>query len=237
MKTSLKVFASFVLLCAACLLQAADSKPVARVISILDVETDDPVGYATWLAQYNEIAKAKLNIDGYLRIYQSFFDGRGTGRVRVAVAAASAAELTKNNLALENDPAILRNAEHLRNLRKMGSRVLYQAIRFDGANPKGASNFNTLANVTDEPGYLKALDQLRMIFDSNGLKDAKISAYRTLAGRTDHTHRITISLPSPDRLAVFLDLAGTNPQLNDWVASSAKYRTVVSNTTSREITK
>jgi hypothetical protein len=39
------------------------------------------------------------------------------------------------------------------------------------------------------------------------------------------------------RLAAFLDLVGTNQQLAEWIASSAKYRTVVANSTSREITK
>ena len=91
--------------------------------------------------------------------------------------------------------------------------------------------------VTDEAAYLKALDQLRSIYDSLGLKDAKINAYRTMAGRTDHTHRISISAPTPERLAAFIDLAGTNPQVAEWMASSAKLRTVVSNMTAREITK
>ncbi|MBI4623407.1 MAG: hypothetical protein HY736_09360 [Verrucomicrobia bacterium] len=83
----------------------------------------------------------------------------------------------------------------------------------------------------------KALDQLRVIFDASGLKDAKINAYRVLAGRTDHTHRIAISAPSPERLAAFLDLMANNQQLAEWVANSAKYRTVVANSTAREITK
>jgi hypothetical protein len=91
--------------------------------------------------------------------------------------------------------------------------------------------------VTDEAGYLQAIQQLRGIFDALGLKDAKISVYRVLAGRTDHSHRITISTPSAERLAAFLDLAATNPQLTTWVANSAKFRSVVANMTSREITK
>jgi hypothetical protein len=40
-----------------------------------------------------------------------------------------------------------------------------------------------------------------------------------------------------DRLAAFLDAAGTNAQLQAWVAASAKYRTVVGNYSSREISK
>ena len=40
MKITIKVFASLVTLFAACLVHAADSKPIARVISVQDVETD-----------------------------------------------------------------------------------------------------------------------------------------------------------------------------------------------------
>lgn len=237
MNTTRKVLASLVTLLAACLMHAADMKPVARVMTIIDVETDDPSGYATWIAQYNAIAKAKIGVDGYLRVYQSYFDGRGVGRVRVATSGANVAEMAKNAMTLENEPAILELNTHLRQVRKMGARVLYQAIRFEGALPKGQATYTTLANVTDEAGYLQALDQLRSIMDAAGLKDIKIGAYRVLAGRTDHTHRITMGCPNMERLAAFLDQAGTNPQVQAWVAASAKYRTVVSNYTSREISK
>jgi hypothetical protein len=237
MKMIRPLLASIVTLLAAGFALAADQKPIARVIAILEVETDDPSGYATWIKQYNEIAKAKLKVDQYLRVYQSVFDGTATGRVRVVTAASNAAELMKNAAALENDPAILENRDHLRAIRKMGARVLYQAVRFDGTNPRGAANYNTLAMVTDEAGYLKALEELRGIFDANGLKDAKLSVYRVMAGRANHTHRVTISLPSPERLAAFLDFSAANAQAQDWIARSAKFRSVVSNTTSREITK
>ena len=236
MKSPCKVFASLVTLLAACLVHAADSKPIARVMSIVDIETDDPSGYATWLAKTNEIAKAKLGVDNYLRVYQSVFDGRSVGKVRAVTSASSVAELMKNAAVIENDPAARENRDHLRVLRKQGARLLYQAVRFDGP-VKNASVSTTLVTVTDEPGYLKALDQLRAIFDGLGLKDAKIGAYRVLSGRTDHTHRVSINLPSPERLAAFIDLVATNQQLADWLASSAKYRTVVANFTSREITK
>jgi hypothetical protein len=125
----------------------------------------------------------------------------------------------------------------MRAIRKIGTRVLYQAIYSDGPSPSGAHNYNTLAMVTDEAGYLEAIKRLRAVFDSIGLKDVKITVYRTLAGFTDHSHRITINTPSAERLAAFLDLVGSNSQLREWLASSAKFRTVVANTTSREITK
>lgn len=236
MKTLRQVFASIVTLLAACLVHAADSKPVARVMSIVDIETDDPAGYAAWLAKTNDVAKAQLGIDNYLRVYQSVFDGKGTSRVRAVTSAATVADLMKNAAVIEGDPEARENRDRLRAIRKQGPRVLYQAIRYDGP-VKNSWTYTTLANVTDEAGYLKALDQLRSIFDGIGMKDAKISAYRVLAGRTDHTHRITISAASAEQIAKSLDLAATHPQLAEWLANAAKYRTVVANIMSREITK
>ncbi len=237
MKMLRPILASLATLFLACALHAADAKPIARVMTILDVETDDPIGYATWLKEYNEIAKAKTGADNLLRVFQTVFDGRRTGNVRVSVSASSVAELTKLTSALEGDPAIARNVDHLRAIRKMGPRALYQAVRFEGPSPRGAHNYVTFANVTDEAGYLAALDELRLVFDAAGLKDVKIAAYRTIAGRLDHTHRVTLSAPNGERLAAFMDAAATNPKLLDWLARSAKFRTVVANTTSREITK
>lgn len=225
------------LLAASLALAAAEPKQASRVIGILEVDTDDPVAYATWLKQYNEIAKAKVGVDPYLRVYQSVFDSRATGHVRVVTSAATIAELMKAMQALENDPAIIANRDHLRSIRKTGARILYQAIRFEGPNPRGSHNFNSLLTVSDEPGYLQAIGELRRLFDSGGFKDAKIAVYRAVAGRTDHSHRVTISLPSAERLAALLDYVGSDQQVGQWLANSAKLRTVVANNTSREITK
>jgi hypothetical protein len=237
MKIITKPFAFIATLAAVCCLQAADPQSTGRAIAILDVETDDPAAYATLMAKYNEAAKAKLNIDNYVRIYQSLYDGRGTGRVRAVSGAASISELMKNAATLEADPAIMALTEKMKSMRKRGPRVLYHSVRYEGVNAKGAWNYNTLAVVNDEAGYLKAIDDLRGIFDANGLKDVKIAVYRVAAGRADHTHRITINANSSERLGAFLDAASTNPQLQKWQADSAKLRTVVATTTSREITK
>ncbi len=236
MNTTRKVWASFVMLLAACYAPAAETKPIARVMSIIEVETDDPVGYATWISQYNQVAKAKLGIDQYLRVYESQMDGERSGRVRAVVAASSVAELTKNAVALETDAGFVQNRQHLGHIRKTGARVLYQAVRWDGPTKNGW-NYNTLANVMDEAAYLKALEQLRGILDNIGLKDVKLAAYRVIAGKSDHTHRITVSTPSPDRLAALLDSMVGNAQVSEWLANTAKLRSVVANSTSREITK
>jgi hypothetical protein len=234
-KTS-KVLASLLALFTAGLLFAADSKPIARVIAVTEVETDDPTGYAMWLGKLNETAKSKLGLEQYLRVYVTGFDGHHTGSVRYVAVGESAAALQKNSSALENDPAMMETREHLRGIRKIGSRTLYQAVRFEGTH-KTNHTYTTLAVLSDEGAYLTALDQLRAIFDQGGMKDAKINVYRAIAGRTTHSHRISIALPSPERLAAFLDFVGTNARSAEWIASVAKVRTVVSNSTAREITK
>jgi len=114
--------------------------------------------------------------------------------------------------------------------------VLYQAVRFDGTNKNGYV-YTTLAAVTDEAGYLKSLDGLRAVLDRGGFKDTKINVYRALAGRTTHTHRVAISVPSAERLAALLDFLASDAPTAEWLASAAKFRTVVSNSTAREITK
>jgi hypothetical protein len=236
MNITRKVLASVVTLCAASFLPAADSKPIDRVMAVTEIETDDATVYASWLANYNAAAKSKVGADRYVRVFETMMDGRKTGRVRIVVVGKSVAELTRNTALLENDLAAAQARSRSDKIREFGARMLYKCVRFDGSDPNSAV-YTTLAVVNDEPGYLKALDQLRTLFDANGFKDAKINAYRILAGRTDHSHRISIGLPNVDRLAAFLDFTGSSPAAAEWIANSAKFRTVVSNTTARDITK
>ena len=232
----LKAFASFAMLAAVCCLHAADTQPATRAISVVDIETDDPAGYAGLIAKYNEAAKARLKVDNYIRVYESGFDSRTHGRVRAVISAPTISELMKNLQAMETEPAIVQLLGQLRGVRKMGARVLYRSVRFEGPAPKGAWNYNTLATVTDEEGYLKAIEELRSIFDAAGFKDVKMSVYRVVVGAADHTHRITISTPSQERLAAFLDSASSS-EVRRWMAGAARLRTVVATSTSREITK
>ena len=236
MKIARQVFASLVALVAVCLVQAADSKAVARVMAITDIETDDAVGYAAWQSQANAIIKAKLGIDTYYHVYVSNFDGAKSGSVRSVVSAESVAALVKNNTAIAADAELRAIADHTRVIRKTGARVLNQGIRFDGAL-KGGYVYTTTLRVTDEAGYLKALDGLRALFDAKGFQDAKINAYRVLAGRTNYTHRVSIGVPTNPRLAALLDLLAGDAQMAAWLAETAKYRTVVGNTTAHDITK
>lgn len=234
MKPSCKVIAAALALFASSLLFAAE--PIKRVMVVTDVETDDPTGYAAWIAKSNEAAKAKFGAETYLRVYQSVMDGTRTGSVRVVAIGDSVATLTKITAGLEADPAMNEVRDHFRAIRKLGGRTLYQCVRFDGSHPKN-SVYTTIANLADEAAYLTALNQLRSIFDQGGFKDAKINVYRVVAGRTNHTHRISIGLPSGERLAAFLDFVATDAKGAEWIASQAKNRTVVANMTAQEITK
>ena len=75
------------------------------------------------------------------------------------------------------------------------------------------------------------------MFDSHGFQDAKINAYRVLAGRTNFSHRVTLSLPSNERLAALLDFVATDGSMAEWLAGAAKFRTVVTSSTAHDITK
>jgi len=57
------------------------------------------------------------------------------------------------------------------------------------------------------------------------------------AGLSNHTHRIAINSPNPERFAALLDFFASDSKMTEWRESAAKYRTVVSNSTSHEITK
>lgn len=236
MKTTRKVLASIVALLAACLVQAADMKPVARVTVITDIETEDIGGYVAWVAKANEFVKAKVGVDTFYHVYTTNFDGTKTSSVRLVSSAESVVALNKIATAINGDPAFREITDRYRAIRKNGARVLNQGVRFDGSY-KDAWVYTTLLKVTDEAGYLKALDGLRALFDAKDLKDAKINAYRVLAGRTNYTHRVSISVPTSDRLAAMMDFLASDASMAAWLADTAKYRTVVSNTTAHDVTK
>jgi len=237
MNRSLKLLASLLTLSAAGLLHGApEAKLILPVISIQQVVTKDPTTYAMWIARNNEVIKGKLGVEKFFHVYLGQAAGEDAGAVFAVMAADSFATLTKSWQAVQDDPAAAESRSHLNAIRDLGHRTLLKAVRYDGANP-GASLFNTLALLSDEAGYLKATDQLRLLLDTHDLKDAKINVYRVTAGRCTYSHLVSINLPSEERLAVFLDAMTTEPAFADWVAAAGKYRTVVRNGTYREITR
>lgn len=227
---------SLTLVTAAVSLLAADPKPVPPVINVQEVETDDATTYAMWVARSNEVAKAKLGVDRYIRVYVAQTAGEESGAVFAVSGADSFATMQKNMAAMSDAPELNENRTSMPRIRTLGAARSMKAVRYDGSHP-GAFLYNTQAVVNDEAGYLKALDGLRALFDANGLKDARINCYRVVAGRDDFTHLISINLPSAESRAVLLDAAASAPWLAEWIAGSAKYRTVVRNGTYREITR
>ena len=96
MKIHRMLFASIMTLLVACLVHAADSKPIARVTSITDIQTDDASSYASWIDKANEIVKAKLGIDTYYHVYSTAYDGTKTGSVRLVVVAETRSHTSRN---------------------------------------------------------------------------------------------------------------------------------------------
>ena len=137
---------------------------------------------------------------------------------------------------LKNYPEMDVLLAELRGTRHLGSSVLYKAVRNDGVYEGGAV-FNTSVSCSDEPAYLKALDDLKAIFDANGFKDTKINLYREISGRTTSTHLVVISVPSQLRVAELLDALSDKELLKDWYVTAAKIRTSHANGTYHEITK
>jgi len=233
----MKLLASLLALVIGSSLQAAtETKPALPVISIQQVETEDATTYAMWIARNNEAAKAKLGVEKFYRVYQGQAAGKDSGVVFAVVGADSFATLAKNAAILADEPALVESRVHLSAIRETKSQTNLKAVRYDGTHA-GAFLYNTWALISDEAAYLKALGELRVLFDSHDLKDIKINAYRVIAGRTDASHLVSLNAPTAEKRAALLDALATESWVADWLVTTAKSRTVVRNGTYREITR
>lgn len=214
----------------------SQTAPALPVIAIQQVDAADSTTYAMWVARNNELVKAKLGIDKFVRVYIGVAAGDESGTLLAVRRADSFATLSNNWQAVMADPAFAENRASMDAIRELGSQTLLKALRFDGTNPD-AWLLNTQVIVSDEAGYMKALEGLRALYDRNGLQDAKINAYRVAAGRGKYSHLISINTPSAERLAAVLDTVSTAPWMAEWLADTAQYRTIVRNGTYREITR
>ncbi|MGA2018204.1 MAG: hypothetical protein ABSH26_14750 [Opitutaceae bacterium] len=240
MKMSLKHAAALLPLFAACCATAANdagssSAPQMPVASVQVVTTEDSSGYATWVAMANEKFKAAGGPDHFTHVYQGVFAGEETGAVFAVRFADSAVALAKDSEAIMKLPERHELMEHLGAIRKLGPSILLQAVHFEGTYD-GEWVLVTDAMVKDEAAYIKALGELRALFDSHGLKDIKINAYRVVAGRSNHSHEVVICAPSEERSAAMID-SESSPWMTDWLAGVAGVRTVVHNGIYREISK
>ena len=238
---TLKHAAALLPLIAACYATAADdaaAKPAAPQLPVVYVQsltTDDPSGYATWVAKGNENFKASGGPEHFTHVYQGVIAGDETGMVYAVRFGDSAVALAQNSEALMKVPESRDIQGHLREIRKLGSSSMLKAVRFDGGYD-GEWLFITDSQVKDEAAYAKALGDLRGLFDSHGLKDIKINLLRVIAGRSNHTHEVVISAPSQERISATLD-ALSEPWMNDWLAGIADVRKVIHNGIYHEISK
>lgn len=234
MKTSSLIPPLLFLVLVSCL-PAAETVYPKRVTAILEVEARDVDAYVQRISDFNASVKSKVKKDTFIRVFQTTFDSKKSGHLRVVTDAPSITELSETAELVETELRSLRR--ELDPARTTSARVLYQAVRVDGSGGKGGANYTTCISMTDEKGYMTALNSLRTILDANGMKDIRISLYRAIAGRSEHTHLAILGAPTIGRLSEFLDFIATNEKAAEWIASSAKYRTVVSNFVARDITK
>jgi hypothetical protein len=240
MKLTLKHAAALLPLVAACYATAADdagskAAPQMPVVSVQVVTTEDPSGYATWVAKANQDFKTAGGPDRYTHVYQGVVAGEDTGRVFAVRFGDSAVTLARNSDALMKLPERHEIMEHLGAIRKLGPSLMLKAVYYEGGYD-GEWLFITDSQVKDEAAYIKALGELRGLFDSHGLKDIKINLFRVIVGRSAHSHEVVVSAPSEERNAASLD-AMTTPWMADWLAGLVNVRTVVANGTYREISK
>jgi hypothetical protein len=200
------------------------------------VSTDDAEAYALKLVKGNELIKAKAGYDRLRHVWVGDYAGDDNPTVWVVSQFPSAQAANEFQEKLHGDAEVRAFLAELKPIRKLGGTYLYKAARLDGMYEGGAV-FNTSITCTDEAAYLKALDGLKVIFEANGFKDARINLWRLVSGRTVATHLVVIALPSRARVGALLDLITDQGVLKDWYTLASKSRTSVGNGTYHEITK
>lgn len=235
MKTKLRALLLPAILAMTFPLLHAETK-VSPAVVIQMIETEKPDEYLELLAKSNVRIKPLTGIDQLRRAWRGDFAGQDSHRLIVSSAYESAAAgvFVADKIAQDAEMAGL--LREFATLRKLGPSHLLKGVRWEGVHAGGAV-LNTSINLTDEPAYLKLMDDLRVLFDANGFKDAKLNLLRYMAGREDSTHLVVISLPSQVRVAELIDATTDTDLLKQWNAAAAKIRTTVRNGTYHEVTK
>src|SRR5208283_1197139 len=130
------------------------------------VTTDDPTGYATWVAKANENFKAAGGPDHFTHVYRGVVAGLDTGAVFAVRFGNTDVELAKNSEALMKLPGRDEINAHLAAIRKLGPSSLLKSVYLEGGYD-GEWLYITEAQVKDEAAYIKDLAGLRAIFDSH----------------------------------------------------------------------
>ena len=216
--------------------EASAAKNTLPVVFIQEVETDSAQSYAMWVAENNREAKSKAGAETFVKVFQGETAGPDSGKTFAVISGESFAMVVETQQKLENEPAIVKNRVPMSQIRKLGPQVALKAVRWDGRNEVSFVS-NTRVTLTDEAGYLNALGELRSLMDAHDLKDIKVNCSRVVSGKTDYTHLVSLNAPSAERRAVLMDAIASEPWALEWIAAAAKYRTVVSNGTFKEITR
>ena len=211
----------------------ADATPA---LVVQKVDAKDTEAYVAMITKINALVKARLGIEHYRHVWEGDFAGENSHGIFVVTSFPSVAAAYQSADKLKNYPEMDELLKQLKDMRHLGSSVLYKAVRNDGVYEGGAV-YNTNISCSDEAAYLKALDGLKAIMDANGFKDVKVNLYRVVAGRSTSTHLVVISLPTEMRVGELLDAIVDQALLKDWNEMAAKIRTVVGNGTYHEITK
>jgi hypothetical protein len=211
----------------------ADPKP-ALVVQV--VQTDDTDAYVAAITKMNEVIKAKTGVERLRHVWVGDLAGDQSHEIFVVSNYPSAAVVGQIADKLASDPDVQALLAQMKSMRHLGPSFLYKSVRNEGLYEGGAV-FNTTITCTDEAAYVKALDDLKAIFDANGFKDVKVNLWRIAAGRDASTHLVVLALPSRARVGEFIDAIWDQALLKDWNVGAAKIRTTVRNGTYYEITK
>lgn len=232
MTTKLKLLLPAVLVMAVGLVSANAKEALAVQV----IKTDKVDAYVAALAKINARIKAVSGIDTLRHTWEADFAGEQSHGIVVVSTYESIAAAETLQAKFDADPELKQMVAELKSIRSLGAAYLFKAVRYEGIHA-GGGVFNTHINCTDEEAYVKALDGLKAIFDAAGFKEAKLNLFRIVAGRSDSTHLVVISLPTELRVAELLDTIADKPLMKDWNIAAAKIRTTVRNATYHEITK
>lgn len=231
--------AGIALLCAATPRTPAPSPTSLAALPVLviqEIETDSPSSYAMWISEVDQTIQKKLDVASYVRVFVGEIAGPDSCKVFAVTTCESFAKLAANSEVFEQELAMAKTRAGMSEVRKLGPATALKAVRWEGRNTASFA-FNHRIVVRDEAAYLKALDGLRERMDANGFQDVKVNCSRVISGRTEYTHLVSMNAPSAGRRALLMDAIATEAWAQEWVASVANLRTVVTNGSFREITK
>ncbi len=181
-------------------------------MSVLTVNTSDPMGYMQWAQGSGEAIAKSIDASlggicvgtaGYWApgelYYWHVFDDHATAMSASIYGKEVQAEVAK----LKVDRVVSRADA-------------FSAVYGDGADLSAGDSYAVwnLVVSTDDPGlYVQQIARINAAADNNGFKDASVDAYRYLTNEQAGDMLIVVRAPDTKRLGAFLD------QLNsDWMA-------------------